>query len=296
MIPLITIITTTYNLLENGREEYFRQCLESVNVQTYKNVEHIIIDGASSDGTIEILNEYKDKGWITYHSEADTGIYQAMNRGIERANGKYVLFLNSDDYFSSTQAIENSVDLLEKSGADVSYANVSYVYEDSNKSKIWVGDLSIVFSAAPFCHQTMLTKTDVLKEVGGFNENYKITSDYEMMIRLVLGGYKFVHLNENIAAFRYGGYSSNKPLLLNEDAQIYCKLYKEFYDLTFSEAQDIYKFHVLPFKLAFKLSKYFCLKDKIKFWRYNIRKHLFQFRLSKKCGMLRLLGVWIVKP
>ena len=294
--PVVTIITITYNLIKDGREAYFRECVESVHNQCYGNFEHIIIDGASDDGTIDLLNEYAQKGWIKYYSEPDNGIYNAMNKGIEKANGKYIVFLNSDDYFSSVTAIKDSVELLETSGADISFADVSYIYEHKNKVLKWNGDLSIVFSATPFCHQTMFTKTDVLRQVGMFNEKYKIASDYEMIIRLVMDGYKFVHLKKNIVTFRYGGFSSNKEILLNEDAQIYCELYKDYHELSFSEAQSIYRFHVLPFKLALKLSKFLEGKDKINFWRYNIRKHLFQFRLSKKCGMLRLFGIWIVRP
>ena len=293
--PLVTVITTTYNLVENDRIEYIKECIESVHTQSYSNFEHIIIDGASKDGTLDILKEFELKGWIKLYSEPDSGIYQAMNRGIDKANGKYIVFLNSDDFFSSIDAIKHSVELLESNNADISFADVSYSYSNK-KTKLWAGDLSIVFSAPPFCHQTMFTRTELLKEVGYFNEKYKIASDYEMMIRLVLCGAKFVHLKENIVTFRYGGYSSERELMINEDAQIYCELYKNFCELSFDEAKDIYRFHTLPFKLAIKLSKYLNGIDRVNFWIYNIRKHLFQFRLSKKCGMLRLLGIWVVKP
>lgn len=293
--PLVTVITATYNLVASKRDEFLAQSIGSVHSQDYENVEHIVIDGASDDGTLEILKKYEQKGWIKIYSEPDTGIYQAMNRGIDKANGKYIVFMNADDCFSSNSAISESVELLERTQADASFANVSYLYPDGSSS-LWKGNLSVVFSATPFCHQVMFTRTQLLKDIGYFNEKYKISSDYEMIIRLVLGGYKLVHLNKNLAIFRYGGCSSNKQLMIDEDAQIYCDLYKDFCDLTFEEAQDIYKFHTLPFKLAVKLSKYLHGKDKIKFWTYNIRKHLFQFRLSKKSGMLRLCGLWIVKP
>lgn len=293
--PLVTVVTTTYNLVKCGREQYLTQCLTSVHNQNYENIEHIIIDGASTDGTLDILKEYEEKGWIKVYSEPDSGIYQAMNRGIDRANGKYIVFMNADDCFSVDNAISASVELLEKTQADVSFADVSYLY-DNGKSTLWKGDLSIVFSAPPFCHQVMFTKTDLLKEIGYFNEKYKIVSDYEMIVRLVLGGYRFVHLNENIATFRAGGVSCDRALMINEDAQMYCDMYKNFCDLSFSEAEEIYKCHTLPLKLAVKLSKYLHGTDKIKFWAYNIRKHLFQFRLSKRYGMLRLCGVWIIRP
>ena len=86
LFPKVTVVTVTRNLIKNGREQYFRQCLESVYEQVYSNVEHIVIDGASNDGTLDILKEYQKKKWITYYSEPDNGIYDAMNKGIKKAS------------------------------------------------------------------------------------------------------------------------------------------------------------------------------------------------------------------
>ncbi len=91
---LVTVVTITYNLIKSGREKYVRQCIECVHNQTYQNIEHIIIDGASSDGTLEI---FKDYPWLKVFSEPDKGIYDAMNKGVAKASGKYIVFLNSDD-------------------------------------------------------------------------------------------------------------------------------------------------------------------------------------------------------
>ena len=109
MKPLVTVVTITFNLIKAGREKTFRQSLESIHNQTYKNIEHIIIDGASQDGTIELLEEYAQKGWIKYYSESDTGIYNAFNKGIDRANGEYIVFVNSDDFYGCKFVIELSV-------------------------------------------------------------------------------------------------------------------------------------------------------------------------------------------
>jgi len=81
-MPLVTIVTITFNLIKAGREKTFRQCLESVHNGTYKNVEHIVIDGASKDGTLDLIKEYANKGWVKYISEPDSGIYDAMNKGV----------------------------------------------------------------------------------------------------------------------------------------------------------------------------------------------------------------------
>lgn len=99
-IPLVTVITVTYNLIKGKREKFIIQCLESVHNQRYSNIEHIVIDGASDDGTLPLLKKYESLGWIKLFSEPDTGIYDAMNKGILKANGKYVSILNSDDFFT----------------------------------------------------------------------------------------------------------------------------------------------------------------------------------------------------
>ena len=134
--PLVTIVTITFNLSKAGREKYFRQCLESVHNQTYENIEHIVVDGASVDGTAELIKEYADKGWIKYISEPDKGIYEAMNKGVKMADGKYITFLNSDDYYNEKTGVEISVKALEESGADFSYAPVVNLDEKTNKREI----------------------------------------------------------------------------------------------------------------------------------------------------------------
>ena len=117
--PLVTVITITFNCIKYGRKETLIQSIESVQNQDYENFEHIIIDGASSDGTLELLQSYPH---LKVFSEPDNGVYDAFNKGVKRANGKYIVFVNSDDYFSTNKAISLSVDALEKENADYSYA------------------------------------------------------------------------------------------------------------------------------------------------------------------------------
>ena len=94
MVPLVTVVTITYNLIKAGREKFVRQCIESVKNQTYPNVEHIIIDGASSDGTLEI---FKDYPWLQVYSEPDSGIYDAMNKLNDTLEGQTQQFLEKLD-------------------------------------------------------------------------------------------------------------------------------------------------------------------------------------------------------
>ena len=98
MLYKISIITVVFNLLKTQREKQFRHCVESIHQENDGQIEHLIVDGGSQDGTLQILEEYKSKGWINYISEPDNGIYDAMNKGVRLAQGEYVWFINSDDY------------------------------------------------------------------------------------------------------------------------------------------------------------------------------------------------------
>ena len=108
--PKVTVITITFNLIKAGRKQTFIKCMESVHNQNYKNIEHLIIDGASTDGTLDLLKEYQKKGYIKYKSKKDKGIWDAMNKGIDVASGDYITFLNSDDFYCCDDAV---VTLLE---------------------------------------------------------------------------------------------------------------------------------------------------------------------------------------
>ena len=127
--PKVTVITVTLNLIKNGREKIFRQCVESVHRQTYKNIEHLIIDGASTDGTLELIAEYEKKGWLRCVSEPDKGMADAMNKGIKNATGEYIAILNSDDYYI-LDAIEVSVEKLLSAGADYTSSSSAKIMND----------------------------------------------------------------------------------------------------------------------------------------------------------------------
>lgn len=206
-IPLVTVVTITYNLIEKEREDYMKQCIESVHNQSYSSIEHIIIDGASNDGTLELLKRYEDLNYIQVYSETDKGIYDAMNKGLSRARGKYVNYLNSDDFFYDKEALEISVRYLEENAVEYSFADAVLLYENGTEF-IWQGDVSKLLWGSHYCHQTMFVKTDLLKSIGGFNTSYKISADTEMMIRLYANKASFVKVPSCIATYRVGGYSS----------------------------------------------------------------------------------------
>ena len=120
----ISIITATYNSAAT-----IRDCIQSVNSQTYNNIEHIIIDGASKDNTLEIINSLPNRV-ITIVSEPDKGIYDAMNKGIKAATGDIIGILNSDDFFTSDDVIETVVDTFKNNDIDALYGDVHFVNPD----------------------------------------------------------------------------------------------------------------------------------------------------------------------
>lgn len=273
--PIVTIITATYNLISQGRTETFLQCVNSVKSQSYANIEHIIIDGGSTDGTIDLI---KSTG-LRYISEQDKGIYDAFNKGIKIATGKYVNFLNSDDFFNNNDAIKKSVELLEKTNADFSYATATLLKDNDKFFKYFKPNISTVYSRMPFCHQTMFTKVDILKKEGYFNLTYKSASDYDFIIKCFLNGYKYCELKDNIASFRLTGESClNQRTSILEQLAIFKDLYKNYANLSEKEYESIIIMNIIPIKLLFKLPNV-NFKSYISYLLKN-RKKLIRFRSS----------------
>ena len=248
--PKVTIITATYNLIKNNRKDFFIQNLESVRSQTYGNIEHLIVDGASDDGTVELLEEYRKKGWIKYISEPDNGIYDAFNKGIMLAEGKYINFLNSDDFFNNKNAVKFSVDKLEKTNSDFSYGTASYIDSKNKFVKKFKPKINLRYTIMPFNHQTMFTKTEVLKKEGMFDLKYKSASDWDFIIRICLKDYKFCNINKNIVTFRVVGESAiNVETSVSEQEAILKDLCAKYINLSDKEINNIIYYRVLPLKM-----------------------------------------------
>ncbi len=200
-LPLVTVVTITYNLIKAEREKYVRQCIECVKNQTYPNIEHIIIDGASTDGTLEIFNDYP---WLKVFSEPDKGIYDAMNKGVAKASGKYIVFLNSDDFWHDNKAVEESVKSLEENDADFSYSTARYFDKNGKFIGYLFPMLETFFLRMPFSHQSMFTKTKLVH----FDDTYRSAGDFDFVLKLILNGAKGVRVNLDFTSFRFIGISS----------------------------------------------------------------------------------------
>ncbi|MBQ8346802.1 MAG: glycosyltransferase [Alphaproteobacteria bacterium] len=293
MQPLVSIITVTRNLIDTGRKDFFRQCIESVRMQDYPNIEHLIIDGASTDGTVELLQELG----INYISEPDKGISDAYNKGIRLAKGKYIAFLSDDDLYSSEQAVSSVIKILEERQADFSYAPFN-VIDQSDCFVAFAAPFFLGFPLGmPFGYPTMFTKKTVLEQVGGHSLDYKICGDYDLVCRIILNGYKSVLIPKAFVSWRKGGVSdTQKEIVRQENIQVVSRNT----GLTLKEAEKYYTRKYLPKKILWSLETKIAdfpetfgslLKHNRKqFFKY-IRKQLLTVHLRKGKRCFRLFGI-----
>lgn len=209
--PLVTVVTVCFNLVAARRTKHFLKCAQTVHNQDYPLIEHLIIDGASTDGTLEILQKLEQKGRIRFISEPDTGIYDAMNKAIQHAKGKYVVYLNSDDFWHDSHAVTASVEALERTGAVFSYAPRNVIFENGTIKYTESAVAGVFPLLMPFCHQTMFTQKDALLRHKGFDDkHFKSAADYDLVFRMILSGEKGVFVPLNFTSFRLSGYSDGE--------------------------------------------------------------------------------------
>lgn len=205
----ISIITVVWN-----NKNTIRDAIDSVLNQTYKDIEYIIIDGASTDGTVEIVKSYEDK--ITkFISEPDKGLYDAMNKGISASSGEIVGILNSDDFYKDKFVVEKIVNEFNKTQCDSVYADLIYIKPDNIEKTVRYYDSSY-FSPEKFAygwmpaHPTFFVKKNIYEKYGVFKTDYKIAADYELLVRfLSKNKVTYSYIKEPIVKMRLGGASTS---------------------------------------------------------------------------------------
>lgn len=207
-LPYFSIITATYN-----SEENIKNCIDSIKYQTFKDLEHIVIDGLSTDNTIQILNENKLENQIIV-SEKDSGIYDALNKGIDRSNGKYIVFLHSDDQFFDSNTLQKIYDFLEDKQCDGLWGNLIYVDKKSGRTvRKWRDNKfrSLFLGWMP-PHPTLILKRGIYDKIGKFDTRFKIAGDYDFCVRLFNSKkYQIECLDEFLIQMKTGG-ASNKGM------------------------------------------------------------------------------------
>ena len=207
----VSLITACRN-----SEDFIASTIHSVNNQSYSNIEHIFIDGVSTDSTLDIINSVSTRKKIII-SENDSGIYDALNKGLEYATGDIIGFIHSDDFFYDDFVIEKVVSSFEEHHADVVYGDLNYVSK-FNQNKVVRRWVSGEFSKDKFFngwmppHPTFFMKSSSYRKFGYFNLKYKISSDYDSLIRYTWqNNQRVCYIPSVFTCMRTGG-ESNRSL------------------------------------------------------------------------------------
>jgi len=199
--PKISIITVVYN-----GSSYVEQCILSVLGQDYPNIEYIVIDGKSTDNTMNIVEKYKNKIDAVV-SEVDDGIADAMNKGVRIASGEFVFFLNSDDYFVSNSVLNEVVSSMPRNARLI----ITDIYFGVNRTrKVPRGFTPMMNVKTGIFHQGAICKKELFTQFGYFSTKLSIAFDFEFFLRLYRGGVNVFYIPLAMAMMRDVGISSNK--------------------------------------------------------------------------------------
>ena len=217
-----SIITCVLNNSKNIKKSMF-----SFQNQNFQNKEHIIIDGGSTDGTVNIIKKNKKKN-IKLISSSDKGIYDALNKGLKISNGKIIGILHSDDFYENKFVLKNVFNAFKSSDADLVYGDLLYISKNFPYRKIRYWRAGEFFKnnlnngwMPP--HPAVFIKSTVLKKIGGYNLNYKISSDYDFLLRALSNkNIKKYYLPKTLVKMRIGGKSNNSLRnLMNKSLEDY---------------------------------------------------------------------------
>lgn len=206
----VSIITVVLNNVK-----YIKDCIESITSQTYGDIEYIIIDGGSQDGTLDVINQYKNKISRTV-SGKDNGPYDALNKGLKLATGDVIGFLHSDDFYANNRVIEKVVEVFKNTSADSLYGSLVYVKKDNPKEiiRFWKGEKAslkkIKYGWMP-PHPTFFVKKEIYDRYGGLDTDFKISADYELILRLLYQHRVSTYfMPEVMVRMRMGGLSNRR--------------------------------------------------------------------------------------
>lgn len=225
----ISIVTVTYNSAST-----LRDTIESVLSQTYQDIEYIIVDGLSKDNTMEIVREYEPKfnGRMRYVSEKDSGLYDAMNKGIKMATGEVVGIINSDDFYHRQDIIQIVAETMSDKYVQAVYGDVRFVNPNDLKTTVRYYS-SRIFRPSLFrygfmpAHPTFFTYKKFFDEFGYYKLNYKIAADYELLVRFLHGhAVQAKYIQTDFMKMRTGGISTasvKSNIVLNKEIVRACK-------------------------------------------------------------------------
>jgi glycosyltransferase involved in cell wall biosynthesis len=259
----ISIITVCYN-----EAATIEKTLESIFSQTYKNIESIVIDGGSTDGTLDIIEKYKDK--IAYFvSEPDEGIYNAMNKGIKASVGEVLYFLNGNDTLYSNDVLETVANTFKKGNYDFVYSDINVIYPDKNTIKKHNKGINYHrLLSLQICHQAVFYKKTLFDKFGLYDENFFIAADHDFNMKIWTNRKtKTFYLNKTLANFDKTGFSSdkkNKKILKIENSLIF---YKYALSASFLKINYYIKLYFADPLILFKSKKLYQYINRLHYFR-----------------------------
>lgn len=203
----ISIITVCFN-----SEKTIKDTIESVLSQSYNNYEYIIVDGKSTDNTLDIVKKYekKFKGKLKYISEKDRGLYDAMNKGIKMATGDIIGIINSDDVIASKDIFKKVVNAFLNNKCDGVYSNLVMKDENLDKTVRYIRSKKGNYKIGWFPpHPTLYLSKNVYNKYGYFDTKYRIAADYDFMLRIMKNNVSLIYCNDIFTIMRSGGVSTN---------------------------------------------------------------------------------------
>lgn len=220
----VSIITSCYN-----RVSTIRGAIESVLAQDFENIEYIIVDGASKDGSVDVIGEYRDRVAVIA-SEPDHGMYEAINKGIRMATGDVIGLVHSDDFLYDSHVISDVVRNFERTGADFIYGDGIFVDAENTDKPVrnWVGGdyhkWKVRCGWLPL-HPTCYIRREVMMREGLYDESYKIAADSDFLVRYLYEADLKVHyMKRKIIRMRMGGLSTDskkRRQMWDEDVKMY---------------------------------------------------------------------------
>lgn len=244
----VSVITVTFN-----SDAVLATCMESVLFQTYPDIEYIIVDGESKDSTCSLIQKYEllFQGRMRWRSEADGGIYDAMNKGIRMATGDVIGILNSDDFFTSTDVLEKVVREFEKDPAlEAVYGDVHFVRPDDLQKGVRYYS-SAVFRPSLFrfgfmpAHPSFYVKRECYEKYGLYALDYKIAADYDLLVRfLYVNRISCRYMKMDLVTMRTGGVSTRglkSRIVLNREIVKACRKYSIYTNFILLSFKYFYK-------------------------------------------------------
>ncbi len=266
--PLVSIITVTFNA-----KDYLEQTIKSVIAQTYTPIEYIIIDGGSTDGTIDIIKRYSNNlsYWI---SEPDKGIYDAMNKGISHAKGKLIGIVNASDFYEQDTVQRVVAASNQNPQAGIFHGNINMLNEDGSLFKVKQPntDMQQLTKGFGIYHPTFFVRKSVYDTMGCYDTTFRLAADYDFALRCWRNDIVFCYINRVLSNFRIGG-ATNKRRLLGLEESKKALLQN---GLSHAEAENTYTQWVHNMRKDIRLRRIYDLLRKIfpQKWIYIISQYV----------------------